>query len=364
MNIKLVNLTKRFVSLRGSIIALDNLNLEIKDSEFFVLLGPSGCGKSTLLNLIAGLERPTNGEIFFDDKSVVSTKRKIFLTPKERNVAMVFQSYALYPHLNVYENIAFPLKISKTNRDEIEESVKRISHLLDILNLLNSKPSELSGGQKQRVAIARALVRKPNIFLLDEPLSNLDAQLRIITRVELKNLQRKLGITTIYVTHDQIEAMTLGDRIAVLKDGKLQQVGVPDELYERPVNKFIATFIGSFPMNLIKAQIIEEEGNFYIVINSRKIKIQDEILSKLKNLKKNVILGIRPEDIKITNKKFQSIEGKIIFIEPLGRELLYHILLDKQGITVVTDEKTLKLGEIVNIEFNLSKIHIFEESNG
>ena len=371
MNLKLINLTKKFFSLRGEIIALEDINLEIQDKEFFVLLGPSGCGKSTLLNLIAGLEKPTTGEIWYDNRLVASAKKRVFHTPKERNVAFVFQSYALYPHLNVFENIAFPLRIVRTKKSIIKEAVEKVAFTLEISTLLPAKPGELSGGQRQRVAIARAIVRHPTVFLLDEPLSNLDAQLRVVMRAELKNLQRKLGITTIYVTHDQVEAMTLGDRIAILRDGKLEQIGTPNELYERPINTFVATFIGSPPMNLLETSFIEQEGIFYVIIGDRKVRMPEDKTKDLKKLKeKSCILGIRPEHIYISrvsmrsgetspSKASQTFKAKIGSLEPLGREMLVHILLDNYRLSVLTGETGFKEGEIVDIELDLRKAHIF-----
>ena len=234
-NVSLRNITKKFFTVRrGTVEALKGINIEIEAGSFFVLLGPSGCGKSTLLNIIAGIERPSEGEIDFGNKTVVSVKQKIFLSPRERDVAMVFQSYALYPHLSVRENISFPLKIAKMNKIEIEKKVGKAADILEINEILEAKPGELSGGQRQRVALGRAIVREPNVLLLDEPLSNLDAMLRITMRSELKAIQRELNLTTIYVTHDQTEAMSLGDSIAVLKEGKVQQIGTPYEVYSKP----------------------------------------------------------------------------------------------------------------------------------
>jgi multiple sugar transport system ATP-binding protein len=365
MRLKLVNLTKKFTTLRGAIIAVDNLSLAIQDNEFFVLLGPSGCGKTTLLNLIAGLEKPSDGEIWFDDMVVASPRKRIFATPKERNVAMVFQSYALYPHLNVFENIAFPLRIGRTKKDTIMGAVRKAASMLEISNLLKAKPSELSGGQRQRVAIARAIVRQPSIFLLDEPLSNLDAQLRSSTRSELSNLQRRLGITTIYVTHDQVEAMSLGDRIAILKDGRIQQIGSPEELYEKPINKFVATFIGSPPMNLLGISLIEEGGIFYIIVNGKKVKLPDEKKRDWEKLKsKSCVFGIRPEHICINRvKETKNFPAKITAIEPLGREMLYRVSLGKHELTLLTSDKGAKEGEMVEIEFDLKQAHIFANTN-
>ncbi|MCD6459078.1 ABC transporter ATP-binding protein [bacterium] len=273
MKIALNSLAKKFFSLRKDHYAVKNLSLEINDKDFFVLLGPSGCGKSTTLNLMAGLEKPTSGEISFNDKIVASPAKKIFLSPKERNIAMVFQNYALYPHLNTFDNIAFPLKILKMNKTDIKKSVEQTADILKLSHLLKSKPNELSGGERQRVAIARAIVRKPDLFLLDEPLSNLDARLRTSTRAELKKLQRRLNVTTVYVTHDQVEAMTLADKIAVMNNGKIEQVGTPDELYDNPANIFTASFIGNPPMNIFKTKIMEQNNSFFIQIGNTKLKL-------------------------------------------------------------------------------------------
>jgi len=362
MNLRLVELTKRFFSKHGSILAVNDVNLEIDSGEFFVLLGPSGCGKSTMLNLIAGLEKPTRGEIWFDETLVASASRRVFLPPKERNVAMVFQSYALYPHLTVFENIAFPLRIRRTKEQLIKESVQRVASMLAISELLDRKPAGLSGGQRQRVAIARAIVRKPNIFLLDEPLSNLDAQLRASTRGELKNLQRNLGVTTIYVTHDQIEAMGLGDRIAVLKDGRIVQIGTPDELYENPVNPFVAKFIGSPPMNLFKASINYDKGSFFITVGNKKIKLPDNKAERIMSLKsKDCLIGIRPEHIYINpSGAKETLKGKITSIEPLGKDVLLHISIGENKFTAITPKMRFEEYEIVNVGFDPERIHVFE----
>lgn len=343
MKLRLINLTKKFMSLRGIVTAVNDIELEIKEGEFFVLLGPSGCGKSTVLNLVAGLEKPTSGEIWFGERLAASGEKRICLTPKERNVAFVFQSYALYPHLSVFENIAFPLRVTGEDTARIKESVERVGSMLRISNLLAVRPGELSGGQRQRVAIARAIVRHPNIFLLDEPLSNLDAQLRASTRDELKRLQRELGVTTIYVTHDQVEALTLGDRIALLKDGRLEQIGTPEELYEKPVNVFAAKFIGSPSMNIF------ESGSS--------------------------TFGIRPEDIHITrldsfpqmgegNGVFhvdRPFKAKIDLIESMGRERLIHLVVGGQRFSALTADARFKEGELVELELDLKKLHIFAE---
>ena len=263
------NLTKKY----GEVQALKNLNLSIEDKEFFILLGPSGCGKSTALLCIAGLLRPDSGEIWFDKKLVTNPQGDVSLAPQERQVAMVFQDYALYPHMTVFKNIAFPLEVRGKSRNEILKSVKATAELLGITQLLDRKPKQLSGGQRQRVALGRAIVREPKIFLMDEPLANLDAKLRVHMRVELKKLHERLGTTTVYVTHDQVEAMSLGDRVAVLKDGILQQVANPTELYDAPKNVFVAGFIGSPPMNMLNGKLTETDGNLVMELATKTFKI-------------------------------------------------------------------------------------------
>lgn len=353
MRVFLSDITKKFHSLRGGHKAVDQLSLEINDKEFFVLLGPSGCGKSTTLNLIAGLEKPSSGDIYIGDKLVVGNS--VFMSPRERNVAMVFQDYALYPHLSVFENIAFPLRIQKMSKDTIVDSVERISEKLKLSSLLRSKPSELSGGERQRVAIARAIVRKPDIFLLDEPLSNLDAQLRASTRMELKELQHSLGVTTVYVTHDQVEAMTLGDRIAVLRDGKIEQIGTPDWLYDHPANTFVASFIGTPQINLFETEIYKKDGNFFT--KNGDITIPEKKMAQAGN---KCIVGIRPEHIRITKKESsRSMRAKIMTEEILGKDVVLHIELGDMRLNMVTHERGIKSGDQVFVELDSEKIHLF-----
>jgi len=364
MNVSFTNVQKTYCTLRGKVEALRGIDLEIGQGEFFILLGPSGCGKSTTLNLTAGLELPTAGEIRFADKIVSSPEKKIFLSPRERNVAMVFQSYALYPHLSVFENIAFPLRVAKAK--EIGKPVRNTAHTLGIATLLDRKPAELSGGQRQRVAIARALVRNPDLFLLDEPLSNLDAQLRTSMRAELKRLQRDTGVTTIYVTHDQTEAMTLGDRVALFRDGELVQVGTPDELYGRPRTSFAATFVGSPAMNLLPAGIQKEGDTTVITCADGRSELPQEKAWMLERLvTREALLGIRPEHITITTTaELASLKGRIETIEPLGRELLYHVRTGVGNVLVLTTEAELRLGDTVHLVFDPSHIHLFQPEHG
>jgi multiple sugar transport system ATP-binding protein len=364
MKVKLVHLSKEFFSLRGKARAVDDITLEIGDEEFFVLLGPSGCGKSTMLNLLAGLEKPSRGEIWFDRRLVASVKDNRFLPPKDRNVAMVFQSYALYPHMSVYENIAFPLRIARSNKDVVDRAVKKAAIALGIDNLLAARPAELSGGQRQRVAIARATVRQPSLFLLDEPLSNLDAQLRLSTRAELKHLQRTLGVTTAYVTHDQTEAMTLGDRIAVLRDGRLEQVGTPDELYSHPANPFVATFIGSPPMNLLPASVCRENDEISLLIGKTRLELPESFIARITRIKsEELTLGIRPEDVTVDPKDSISptLSGRIEAVEPLGREALLHISYLSTRFTALTDKADFSVGNTVTVKLDLNKAVVFEK---
>jgi multiple sugar transport system ATP-binding protein len=361
MQLTLHHISKRFKTLRGTVTAVQDVSLDIGDGEFFVLLGPSGCGKSTLLNLVAGLERPSAGEIRFDGETVAAAQKHVFLPPRERNVAMVFQSYALYPHLKVFDNIAFPLRVTKDSRQDIQNAVKATARMLDIENLLQRKPAELSGGQRQRVAIARALVRRPRLFLLDEPLSNLDAQLRTRMRVELKNLQRKLNITTLYVTHDQTEAMTLGERIALLRDGSLVQVGTPQEMYARPQTPFAATFIGSPPMNLIAGEIDEADGRRTAVVFGNRLRLPLNIgESKRPPSSGEILLGIRPEHILLqTEGAEQTLAARVSAIEPLGREDLVHLNTPGGDLTALSIDRHYHVNQKIYVTFNPDHIHIF-----
>ena len=351
-NVSIKNIKKEFYSIRrGKIAALKGIDIEIDAGQFFVLLGPSGCGKSTLLNIIAGIEKPTMGEIIFGDRIVVSSDKNEFLSPKERDVAMVFQSYALYPHMTIFENIAFPLKISKTTKQEIKEKVENAANILQITNLLKAKPSELSGGQKQRVALGRAIVRNPNVLLLDEPLSNLDALLRISMRSELKQIQRKLTLTTIYVTHDQTEAMSLGDKIAVLNEGKVLQIGKPDEIYNQPNNLFVGKFIGSPPMNLLNGKIL---------LNAKKELIKDKSLGAEK-----IVIGLRPEHLKISDVQNAIFEGKIKLIGSLGSEsIIYVEIAGFEVLVKASGETNYKEGENVGLTFDQENLFLFNETDG
>jgi multiple sugar transport system ATP-binding protein len=336
---------------RGKISALRDINLEIPAGGFFVLLGPSGCGKTTLLNLIAGLERPTEGEIRIDDQLAASSSQKIFLSPRERDVAMVFQSYALYPHMNVAENIAFPLKMAKVNRDEIARRVRDVAETLELLSLLDARPAELSGGQRQRVALGRAIVRHPRVLLLDEPLSNLDALLRIGMRAELKQIQRRLGVTTIYVTHDQVEAMSMGDRIAVMKDGLIQQIGTSAEIYEEPANIFMAKFIGNPPANILSP------GQY------RDIRAHFRENSFI--MADNVIAALRPEHIRIDSADKGILKGTIGITAALGSETFVYIMTgDRQLIVRTSAKPPWHDGDSVGLSFDFGNLLFFDTDSG
>jgi len=361
VRVVLENVTKKF----GDIIAVDNLSLEIKDKEFFILLGPSGCGKTTVLNLIAGLETLTNGNIYFDGEKVND------LPPEKRDVAMVFQSYALYPTMNVYENIAFPLKIRKVPISEIKKKVEEVASMLNISQILHKKPYELSGGERQRVALARAIIREPKIFLLDEPLSNVDAKLRTIARAELIKLQRKLQITTIYVTHDQIEAMTMGDRIAIMNQGKILQVGDPIEIFENPLNMFVAGFVGSPPMNFFEGEIIYENENVFFKSNDLKVPIEKEFVEEIEKKKINLILGVRPQNLLISSisEKESSIanfQANVYVVERLGTEILINIEKDSNIYKIIVPAETkVSIGDKILVKIkDLSKIYFFDKNTG
>jgi multiple sugar transport system ATP-binding protein len=311
--------------------AVSDLTLEAQDGEFMVLVGPSGCGKTTALRMVAGLEEISEGEIKIGDRVVNQ------LPSRDRDIAMVFQSYALYPHLSVYENIAFSLRLRKEKKGEIDRRVREAAQILDLEPFLDKKPRALSGGQRQRVAMGRAIVRQPAAFLMDEPLSNLDAKLRVQMRAEISKLQRDLGVTTIYVTHDQVEAMTMGDRVAVMRRGELQQVAPPQELYDRPVNLFVGGFIGSPAMNLMEAKLERADGGLAAVLGSQKIRLDDDCLTVRPTLKeyegREVVIGIRPEqleDAEIAREapEDRRLRGQVDLREALGSELMVHFTID------------------------------------
>lgn len=360
--------TDSFISLQhlnkiysNHVQAVYDFNLEIKEKEFIVFVGPSGCGKSTTLRMIAGLEGITSGDLYIDGLYANE------LEPKDRDVAMVFQSYALYPHMSVYDNLAFGLEVRKIPKPEIDERIKKAAKILEIEEYLDRKPKALSGGQRQRVALGRAIVRNAKVFLMDEPLSNLDAKLRVQMRSEIVNLHNELGATTIYVTHDQTEAMTMADRIVVMKGGYIQQIGTPKEVYERPSNVFVATFIGSPAMNIVESSIIDNK----VIINENiSFKLNEEEIRKVKEYEEKhnrkvetAYFGIRPEHIKIVNKTTPvSFKVKIRVSELLGSEYYLHFLLNNKDIIAkVYSEKVIYHGDELEVEVERNKIHLFDK---
>lgn len=354
------NVTKRF----GDVVAAKDQNLEVKDKEFLVLVGPSGCGKSTDLRMIAGLEEITEGKIKIGDRVVND------VPPKDRDIAMVFQNYALYPHMDVYDNMAFGLKLRKFPKEEIERRVNDAAEILSIEPLLDRKPKQLSGGQRQRVALGRAIVREPKVFLMDEPLSNLDAKLRVQMRTELSKLHDRLQTTVVYVTHDQTEAMTMGDRIVVLKDGYIQQVDSPLELYNHPVNMFVAGFIGSPAMNFMDAKIEKQGDDYYAEgFGAFRIKVPDKFKSELQGYEeKRVVFGIRPEDLtdaRITHDlditEDNSFEAEVEVVEPMGSEIYLYLAIDEHEMIARVDaESDAEVGDKIKLGVYPKKMHIFD----
>ncbi len=358
----------------GGVVAVSDFNLEIKDKEFIILVGPSGCGKSTTLRMIAGLEEISEGELYIGDRLVND------VAPKDRDIAMVFQNYALYPHMTVFENMAFGLKLRKTPKEEIKRRVEEAGRILDIAHLLDRKPKALSGGQRQRVALGRAIVREPKVFLLDEPLSNLDAKLRAQMRTEISKLHQKLGTTFIYVTHDQTEAMTMGDRIVVMKDGLIQQVDTPNTLYTKPGNMFVAGVIGSPQMNFIDAVIVKKDDKLYAEFGSVDTKTKKGCkylipIPESKNVKnvidpyveKEVILGIRPEDIHDEPRHLETfkdcaIRAKVEVTELMGAETFLYVNVEGFNMTARVDPtSTARPGDEIDMVIDNSRIHLFDK---
>ena len=348
-----------------NVVAVKDVSLGVENKEFLVLVGPSGCGKSTTLRMVAGLEQATQGEIFIADKKVND------VPAKDRDIAMVFQNYALYPHMSVYENMAFGLKLRRYTKAEIKKRVVDAAEILGIKPFLERKPRELSGGQRQRVAVGRAIVRKPLVFLFDEPLSNLDAKFRVQMRTEISKLHIRLQATMIYVTHDQIEAMTMGDRIAVMKDGKIHQIADPTSLYDKPVNKFVASFIGSPPMNFMDGKILRIDGKFFFDEGSFRVKIVDEMAHSLSLYEnKEIIFGIRPEDI--YDRLFiqdapeeNCITATCEIIEPLGSEVYLHLKSPSRKhafIAKVGGHDKPGINQDLNLVFDMSKVHFFDKT--
>jgi multiple sugar transport system ATP-binding protein len=359
-SIRWENLTKDF----GSVVAVSELNLECGDGEFLSLLGPSGCGKTTTLRMTAGLEPPTSGTIFFDDQPINH------LTPRERNIAMVFENYALYPHKSVYKNISYPLELLKLDKGEIDKKVHHVAGLLEIDMLLDRMPRQISGGQKQRVGIARALVREPVAFAMDEPLSHLDAKLRAYMRAELKRLQKDLGITTVFVTHDQLEAITMADRVAVMDLGILQQHGTPHELFAEPANVFVAKFIGEPPMNLLPCDLQDKDGEAHLVGEGLDLLLPDEMRAKAaeQSTTGEMLLGARPQHMLIHREGEIEVNGRNIFAgtvyitEPLGAEQLVRVRVGSEIVQILTgDDFEVGLDEEVYLEVQSDRFFLFDQ---
>jgi multiple sugar transport system ATP-binding protein len=346
------------------VVAVEDFNLEIDDKEFIVLVGPSGCGKSTTLRMIAGLEDITRGELYIDDELMND------IEPKDRDIAMVFQNYALYPHMTVRQNIAFPLKLRKLPKEEIDRLVDQAAEILGITDYLERKPKALSGGQRQRVAIGRAIVREPRLLLMDEPLSNLDAKLRNQMRAEIIKLRQRINSTFVYVTHDQTEAMTLGDRIVIMKDGRVQQIGTPQEVFDHPVNLFVAGFIGTPQMNFYDGELIKDGETYKVKYQDAEIALSEQ---KQQNLKENnvqpqkVTIGVRPEHIFLTNEEGQSIKGKVDVTEMMGSSIHVHVRNDeKESILIIPTldikyKGMLDMGNEISFSFFSNAIHVFDE---
>jgi multiple sugar transport system ATP-binding protein len=347
------HLTKKY---SPEVTAVDDLNLAIEDGEFLVLVGPSGCGKTTALRCVAGLEEITAGVLKIGDRVVNR------VPSKDRDIAMVFQSYALYPHMTVFDNLAFGLKLMKTPKEDIKRRVNEAAKILDLEKLLDRKPRALSGGQRQRVALGRAIVREPSAFLMDEPLSNLDAKLRVQTRAEILRLQRRLGVTTIYVTHDQVEAMTMGDRIAVMSNGVLQQVGSPEVLYENPVNVFVAAFIGSPAMNF--AHAVAENGDLKLGGTKLELSGRAQRAAAEYGSGKDLLIGFRPEDLELgagDGSGLVRIPVKVDVVEYLGHEELIHAQAEgREIVALVPSEKKVQVGDTVELAIPADKLHVFD----
>jgi multiple sugar transport system ATP-binding protein len=345
-----------------SVVAVDNLSIEIQDREFAVLVGPSGCGKTTALRMIAGLESVSSGEIHIGDRLVNDVE------PKDRDIAMVFQNYALYPHMNVRENLGFGLKMRKFPKEEIDQRVQEAADILGIHDLLDRRPRQLSGGQRQRVAVGRAIVRKPKVFLFDEPLSNLDAKLRVAMRAEISKLHRRLGATIIYVTHDQVEAMTMASRIFIMNKGSLQQSGEPLEVYKHPANQFVAGFIGSPAMNFIEVKLVQEQGRYFIDAGAFKLRLPEAFHPQVeKHEGGTVIFGVRPEDMSAQAAGAVSGNGNTLtaradVVETLGAETFVYLTCGPHSIVarMESPERPLTVGQTLEVELKMQKAHLFD----
>ena len=355
--VTLNKVVKRF----GATKVVDDLSIQIQDKEFAVLVGPSGCGKTTVLRMIAGLESVSSGDIFIGDTRVNE------LAPKDRDIAMVFQNYALYPHLSIRENMGFGLKIRELPKAEIEARVREAADILGLSDLLDRRPKELSGGQRQRVAVGRAIVRKPKLFLFDEPLSNLDAKLRVAMRAEISKLHRRLGATIVYVTHDQVEAMTMADRIFIMEKGVLQQRGTPMEVYTAPANRFVGGFIGSPAMNFIDATVLALNGTVYVDAAGFRVAVPDSFRSRLQRYAgRRVVFGVRPEDIAAHDSSApangSTVATRAEVVETLGSEIFAHLTCGAQSIVarMGVPESPLRVGDTLAVDFKMARTHVFD----
>jgi multiple sugar transport system ATP-binding protein len=361
--IKVEGLSKTFQTEDQSIVAVDNASFEIKDGEFMVLVGPSGCGKTTTLRMIAGLENPTNGKIYFDDQVVNELK------PRHRNISMVFQDFALYPHMTVRENIGFGLKVSSGDFDDevIENKVSDVASLLEIEHLMDQVPAELSGGQKQRVALGRAIAREPNMYLFDEPLANLDANLRKTMRIEIDDIQSRLNVSSLYVTHNQEEAMTMADRIAVMNEGIIQQIGQPEHLFNNPANTFVAEFIGSPDMNFIPGKLKMDESVLELNYGIGEFHISVGASDQFSDVSKYVTVGVRPQDLQLSESDDLPINfsANVRLVEPLGTEAIIQTEIDNQVFRAVIDDyEDLSVGDEIDLSVSFDDIYVFDnESN-
>ena len=347
------------------VVAVQEFDLDIADKEFIVLVGPSGCGKSTTLRMIAGLEEITSGDLMIDDRRVND------VAPKDRDIAMVFQSYALYPHMTVYENMAYPLKLKKIDKKTIDDTVREAAEILGITEYLDRKPKALSGGQRQRVAIGRAIVRSPKVLLMDEPLSNLDAKLRNQMRAEIIKLRKRINTTFIYVTHDQTEAMTLGDRIVIMKDGVIQQVGTPQEVFDHPANLFVAGFIGMPRMNLFKGELIKANEKYAVKLGKVVVELSEEKQERLakKNIQPQpVTLGVRPEHLSLAGEEDQMIYGTVDVSEMMGSEIHYHATAEDQEVIIIVPtigtKGRVSMGQAIGFTFQGSVAHVLDTETG
>ena len=348
------------------VVAVQSFNLDIADKEFIVLVGPSGCGKSTTLRMVAGLEEISSGELYIDDRLMNDVE------PKNRDIAMVFQSYALYPHMTVYENMAFPLKLQKMNKEEIDRRVKETAEILDITQYLDRKPKALSGGQRQRVAIGRAIVREPKVLLMDEPLSNLDAKLRNQMRAEIIKLRQKINTTFIYVTHDQTEAMTLGDRIVIMKDGFIQQIGTPQEVFDHPANLFVAGFIGMPQMNFFNAGLVSEGGKYFVTVGGCKVALSDEKQAKLaakKTADQEITLGVRPSHMVLAKEAGNTLSATVEVSELMGSEVHFHANAEGKDVVIIVPTMdasgeripSFRAGDKLELTFSGNVCHMFDQ---